>query len=178
VYLDRQRVRFSRAEHGNSFPPVWPKVTNPPLTGDEVGICVQFQWLDGGAVLLDAGGKVAFRRLPEAPGLYRMTLTGGTGGDRPRVYIGETDNLRRRLAGNYRNPGPTQQTNLRVNALLREHVAAGGIVALAITTSVTARINDEARPLDLTRKASRLLAENAALVLGQTNDTADIINLG
>lgn len=134
------------------------------------------RWLDGGNILLDAAGKLTFHLLPNSPGLYRMTLTGGTAGTRPRVYIGETDNLRRRPAGNYRSPGPSQQTNLRVNALLREHLAAGGTVAIAI--AATTRLNDVPQPLDLTRKASRLLAENAALILTQTTATADVINLG
>ncbi len=34
------------------------------------------------------------------------------------------------------------------------------------------------RPLDLTRKASRLLAENAALVHAHVSGNAEIVNLG
>ena len=47
-----------------------------------------------------------------------------TSAGRPRIYIGESDNLRRRLAGNYRNPGPSRQTSLRINKELREHLSA------------------------------------------------------
>jgi hypothetical protein len=77
-----------------------------------------------------------------------MTLTGGAH-ERPRIYIGETDNLRRRLSGNYRNPGSGQQTSLRINALLREHLAAGGEVALAAAAAATVWLDGEEQALDL-----------------------------
>jgi len=58
-------------------------------------------------------------------GIYRLTLTGGITPARPRVYIGESDNLRRRRAENYRNPAPRQQTSLRINAILVDHLTSG-----------------------------------------------------
>jgi len=82
---------------------------------------VRLQWLDGGAVALDSGDKPAFTPLEDVPGLYRLILTEGAEGQRAWIYIGETDNLRRRLAGNCRNPGPRQHTSLRVG----RHRAAG-----------------------------------------------------
>ena len=89
------------------------------------------------------------------------------------MYIGETDNLRRRLASNYRSPGPTQQTSLRVNELLCEHLTAGGRVRLAVATAATVPVNGGVEhALDLRRKAGRLLAESAALVLAQVNADA------
>lgn len=91
-------------------------------------------WHPTGSVILDAAGKLLFPRPDDAPGLYRLSLTGK--GDAPdRIYVGETDNLRRRLSGNYRNPGPTQQTSLRVNAVLCDHLAAGGTVELAVAVA-------------------------------------------
>jgi hypothetical protein len=100
---------------------------------------VVLQWLDAGAVTLDAEGKLRFvDHLIEAPGLYRMTLVPTTPAARSQIYIGETDNLQRRLRVNYRSPGVGQQTNLRINALLRAHLSAGGVVELAVVT--------EARP--------------------------------
>jgi hypothetical protein len=116
--------------------------------------------------------------LEDDPGLYRLTLTGGVAGARPQVYIGETDNLRRRLSSNYRSPGPTQQTSLRVNALLRSHLAAGGQVDVAVVTVAVVHLRGDDQALDLRRKAGRLLAENAALVLAQATADADIMNLG
>jgi hypothetical protein len=135
------------------------------------------RWQAAARITLDEGGKLTFGALETAPGLYRMMLT-GINLTRPKVYIGETDNLRRRLVGNYRNPGPTQQTSLRINALLREHLNAGGAADLSIATSVSVILSKARLQLDLRRKASRLLAENAALVVENLAAEADIVNLG
>jgi hypothetical protein len=189
VYLDRRRVRFARGERGGtltdrgrvavaSHTPQPRRPAERHAVGEPVDVRVQLQWTDAGPVILDGGGKLTFAVLEEVPGLYRMTLTGGVTGSRPRVYVGESDNLKRRLTGNYRNPGPGQQTSLRVNALLREHLAVGGDVAVAIATSAVILLNGAESELDLKRKAGRLLAENAALVLAQVTDDSDIANLG
>ena len=193
VYLDRRRVRFAtgarggtNADRGRSDATLRPLYRRGPTpgaeaektqTGNPVDVRVQLQWLKAGEVTLDGGGKPLFP-LEDSPGLYRMTLTGGVVGERSRVYIGETDNLRRRLSGNYRNPGPRQQTSLRINALVREHLVGDHDVALAVATSAVTWLDGEQSRLDLTRKAGRLLAENAALVLAQVKDDADIVNLG
>jgi hypothetical protein len=146
--------------------------------GEPIDVAVAFQWTDAGHVLVDAGGKPAFGRLDPTPGLYRLTLIDGPAVARPQAYIGETDNLRRRLATNYRTPGASQKTSLRVNALLRAHLAGGGSVALAVATEATVRLRGSEQPLDLSRKAGRLLAESAALVLAHAEDEAEIMNLG
>jgi hypothetical protein len=93
-----------------------------------------------------------------------MTLSGYVATVRPRLYIGETDNLHRRLAGNYRNPGPTQQTSLRINATLTQRLAGGGGVALAAATHASVWLGGAERPLDLSSEAGRLLAESAAII--------------
>lgn len=112
-----------------------------PTHGTPAGRAVSLRTrLDAGAVTLNSAGKLVFGgRLEPAPGLYRMTLVSTTTSP-ARVYIGETDNLRRCLAENYRSPGPRQQTNLRINALLREHLVEGGTVTLALATAATAWI--------------------------------------
>jgi hypothetical protein len=157
--------------------------TDEMPTLDEVDVRVRLTWRDAGTTQLDAAGKLTFPPVPNAPGLYRLTLTGRPDQHRRRVYIGESSSLPRRLNTNYRNPGPTQQTSLRVNALLIEHLRAGGTVALAVSTASSlsagpgvSQVTDQ--PLDLTHQASRRLAENAALVLARITDDADIENLG
>lgn len=181
-FADRQTVGNTTSSTRDRRPPssTLPasKVSALPEL-DTVDVSVVFTWRDAGQVALDAQEKLAFPPLPKTSGLYRFTLAAGPGQGRGRVYIGETDNLSRRLAVNYRNPGPTQQTSLRVNVLLRQHLRAGGVVRLAVATVVAVRLagGDEQR-LDLTRKAARLLAESAALVLAQVSDDADIENLG
>lgn len=134
-------------------------------------------WRPAGPVGLDGAGMLLFPTLESTPGLYRLMLPPVTVG-RGRLYIGETDNLRRRLAGNYRRPGPTQTTSLRINSLLCEHLNLGGSVQLVIATTVDVQLNGQPpQPLELTHKASRLLAENAALVHARATEDVDFVNL-
>jgi len=202
VSLDRERVRFTRGQVGGSFADrgrkragaVSPNRAHPDATteavvrevdhaafaerGESLDARVSLVWLDAGTVSLDRSGKPQFPALSPVPGLYRLTLVGTPGRLQPRVYIGETNNLRRRLGSNYRNPGPRQQTSQRINGLLREHLAAGGVVQLAVAMQAEADVGAGAKPLDLTRKAARLLAENAVLVDAQMAGIVQIENLG
>jgi hypothetical protein len=139
-----------------------------------IEVRVRLQWTEAGVVVLDGEGKPTFPRPTASYGLYRLTFSGPAA----RVYIGETENLHRRLSVNYRNPGPSQQTSTRINALLRDHLTQGGTVSLAVTTAATVVIDDHERPLDLSTKAGRLLAESAALVHARTTGDAQIMNLG
>lgn len=93
-----------------------------------------------------------------------------------RLYFGETTNLHRRLAGNYRRPGPTQRTSLRINALLSGHLAQGGSVEVATAVNAAVYLAGIPEPLDLARKAARLLGENAALVAAYADANAEIGN--
>src|SRR3546814_9499323 len=52
-------------------------------------------------------------------------------GNRTTVYVGEAVNLKRRF-GNYRRPGATQQTSLRLNALLIEAIGQCGAITVDI----------------------------------------------
>jgi hypothetical protein len=145
---------------------------------DRVDLELHLQWHDSGRVSLDRSGRPTFPSVPAAPGLYRMTFQPSGSSRRARMYIGEAANLQQRVSG-YRNPGPSQATNLRLNARLREQLAKGAGVRLAIALEAHGRIGDEceAQPLDLSLKAVRLLAENAALVKTYLADDADIENL-
>ena len=126
-------------------------------TGESTEALIRYEWLGAGLVEL-VGGRPMMPRLPEQPGIYRFTIRSH---DRAteRFYVGESDNLSRRM-GNYRNPGPTQPTNIRLHALLSETLTAGGSADLAVV--LQASISD--LPLDLTKRPSRLLVENVALV--------------
>ena len=178
------RGRTSATSRGAVGPAVEPAATSlapeaaPQSRAETVDARVTFDWTRLGRVALDPGGKLAFPTpITTSPGLYRFTLVGGSG--RSRIYIGESDNLRRRLSGNYRNPGPRQQTSLRVNALLVEHLRSGFDVEVDVAAAATLQVpGSHGTDLDLNRKAGRLLAESAALVLAQSSNTADIANLG
>lgn len=117
-------------------------------------VAVEFSWREIEAITVE-GGKLRFPVVPEAPDIYRFDL-----GD--RVYIGEADRLRRRFQ-HYRTPGPSQATNLRLNAVMLPLLGAGGAVTVCTVTEAQVDIDGARAPLDLTRKASRLLVESAAL---------------
>jgi hypothetical protein len=104
-----------------------------------------------------------------------MMLWNRPGQTRSEVYIGEADDLRRRWY-NYRNPGLSQQTSLRINELLRHHLAAGGHTALAIATVATLESGGQTSPLPLTRKSARVLAEHAALAMEYVGGGMAVIN--
>jgi hypothetical protein len=90
--------------------------------------------------------------------MYRFVLIDAVGAT-VGVYIGESDQIARRM-GNYRNPGPTQPTNQRMNGRLRDVLGAGGLVELSVAFEVT--VDGEAPGLHA--RLARLLAENAALI--------------
>ena len=89
------------------------------------------------------------------PGIYRFTLIG----EHTSFYVGESDNLARRMAG-YRRPGPTQHTNIRMKQRFQDILAGGGAIEVAVV--LEASFDDE--PLDFLTKPARLLVKNAALV--------------
>ncbi|MCA1703812.1 MAG: hypothetical protein LC808_11325 [Actinobacteria bacterium] len=117
-------------------------------------VAVDFAWRDVGKIRVEAG-KLRFPDAPEAPGVYRFDL-GET------VYIGEADRLRRRFQ-HYRTPGPSQATNLRLNAVILGVLDNGGSVAVCTVTTASMEVDGHRSPLDLSEKAARVLVENAAL---------------
>lgn len=122
-------------------------------------LVIEFEWRDAGAVGLDANGKLAFPKLPQAPGIYAFHLAG----DSESQYIGESDNLQRRV-GQYRNPGPSQATNIRLNKRLREHLQRNGAITMRVVTNGRLAAGDTPpRALDLALKHTRRLLENCAL---------------
>jgi hypothetical protein len=128
---------------------------------DCVELTMAFSWVPVGAVTLDEQQKVRFPKTGAQPGLYRFEIISVDG---PTQYIGETDQLSRRLQ-HYRTPGPSQQTNLRLNALLVEHLKRGDRVSLsAVTEGVTASCAGREHHVDLSVKSERVLLESAALL--------------
>lgn len=134
-------------------------------------VAVDFEWQPVGEINLH-GTRPAFPLLPEGPGLYRFTFE-WPDQRAPEVYIGETDRLRRR-AQHYRTPGSTQRTNMRMNKKLVEALRTGSRVSCAVVTDALISL-DGAKPrqLDLARKTSRLIVENAALEVVISQRAAD-----
>jgi len=137
-----------------------------------VEVAVRFEWEDRGAVVLDADGRIRFPAVDRSPGLYRFMLARADGRE---VYIGETVELRRRLQ-QYRTPGSGQQTNLRMNARMMEHLRQGHPVRLAVVESVAGEVGGRVLALDLGRKEVRTLAESAALVAAENEGSAAVVN--
>lgn len=149
-------VRASRPEHSFKLEelPVAPGC-NPLQLG------ISMTWRTVGTLCLGDDGGLVFPEVPALPGLYRFRLVGDGA---PKSYIGETIHLRRRFA-HYRNPGPTQTTNIRINALFMDHLAAGhGIDVDVILQDADMNIGEEPVSVDFSDKAVRRLFENAAIV--------------
>jgi hypothetical protein len=133
---------------------------------------LRIEWDVVGSVKLDEKGKIAFPKLPSKAGLYkfRVEKIDGSFGR----YVGETDNLNRRF-GHYRNPGPTQATNLRLNALFKELLRRGETIEVAIVTDrVWILRNNRDEVADLSDKSMRRLFENFVLVMDKARDVEDL----
>lgn len=136
-----------------------------------VQAAIDMRWKQLGAVTLDDSGGLCFPAVPAEPGLYRLRLQAPGG---HRHYVGESVNLRRRF-GNYRNPGPTQATSIRINAVLHEHLAAGERIAIdVIFSEITLQIGGAGVAANLADKQMRRLLEQAALIV---DGAADIESL-
>lgn len=165
--LAGETVTFRRCETAPRAKPRRPAATSfneadlEDVPGGRVQLSIDMNWRRLGAVVLGEGGALIFPAAPAEPALYRLRLIGETS---ERHYIGETVNLRRRF-GNYRRPGPTQQTSIRINEVLHSHLAAGGrIEADVILSGIALHCDGAPRTVDLSDKQTRRLLEQAALV--------------
>lgn len=175
VNLKSRTIRFVRsdtprpsrivtAEKRSLKTPVKQLAKAKPSSGPSAAahvIALEFEWLSLGSITIDSNGSLAFPSPSTDPGLYKFRIDGD--GVRQR-YIGESMNLRRRFA-HYRNPGPTQPTNIRINELFKQLIAAGAVVSVdIITEGVKLMINNASIAADLHNKAVRRMIEHAAIV--------------
>ena len=172
--LTAERVRFRRtatrvrpASVERQAPPAVRAVEPTKLTTAHPGqqdvqlrVVVSLTWQREGEVTISAAGKLQFPRLPAQPGVYRIELL--RVGQVIQAYLGESGNLARR-ARNYTTPSPSQQTSLRINTLLSEHLATGGTIDILHAADVKLLVDDVEVVADLSRKADRVLVEHAAL---------------
>ena len=110
---------------------------------------------------------------PPGAGLYRFLLAGSSSS----VYVGETEDLPRRFYG-YRNPGPSQRTNQRMNERMLDVLRSGGRVAIEVCVTATVEVGTCQELLDLTRKPHRMPAEEAALVAARVEGLGAVENVG
>lgn len=145
--------------------------TLPAIFGTGIATSLTADWVPTGKVALSQKGKLAFPDVPKEAGVYRFRFSGE---GRPRCYIGESANLRVRFRF-YRNPGPTQATNLRLNALMVEHLAEGGAIGLDLITQIESLMQGSfKKERSLSDKAVRRLLEQAAIV---ADDAMEIVSL-
>lgn len=145
--------------------------TLPTVFGAGIATSLTAEWLTSGEVILSQDGKLAFPDVPKKAGVYRFRITAE---ETSRCYIGESANLRVRFHS-YRNPGPTQATNLRLNALMLEHLEAGGAIGLDLITQIGALTQGNSKQeRSLSDKAVRRLLEQAAIV---ADDATEIESL-
>jgi hypothetical protein len=127
---------------------------------DQVEVTVSFVWIHIGSVYIDDKQRVKFPNTEKRPGLYRFEIIAD---DSKYQYIGETDNLFRRM-NNYRAPGSGQATNIRLNAKLIESLTAGCQVSLSVMfEGPTASCGSFEQHVDLALKSERILLESAAI---------------
>ena len=173
VDIEGEKVTFTKANstfrissnvksEKTSLKQIKAKVTEQVIAPDgaiklEMGMC----WLELGQITIDEYGKLVFPIPEKLPGLYRLRLQSR---DKDMRYIGETVNLQRRFA-HYRNPGPTQKTNIRINAALIEHISYGNTVMVdTVIDASTLHFDGHKIVPTFSEKATRRLFEHAAIV--------------
>jgi len=133
---------------------------------------MKIDWEVIGQLNLDGGGKIEFPKAPSKGGLYQFHVERRDGG--VSRYVGETDNLTRRFA-HYRNPGPTQPTNVRINALFKELLSRGESITVAIVTQRAWILRDDKEEVaNFTEKSTRRLFENFVLVMGKAKEIEEL----
>lgn len=144
-----------------------------PLTIFSAGVATSLSadWVHIGELTLSHEGKLIFPEVPKEAGVYRLRLSKA---ETSLCYIGESANLHGRF-GFYRNPGSTQATNLRLNALMVEHLENGGVICLDLITQMSGLVLGNVKKQgSLSDKAVRRLLEQAAIV---TDDATEIESL-
>ncbi len=125
-----------------------------------MNIMATFDWINAGNLTVTGDNKIVFPFLPESPGIYRFHCL--TQID-PWLYIGEADNLKTRMSS-YGKPGPTQGTNIRLNALFRSALEEDQRITLETVTAATLEVDNSRVAANLSDVFVRRLVEDAAIV--------------
>ena len=98
------------------------------------------------------------------PAIYRWLVYQDSPGDMNKLYIGEAELLRRRIY-HYLKPGPSQTTNIRLNALFQEERLKGYQITLDVLEFAPCSIDNVSITMDdLKDKMVRRLLENLLIV--------------
>jgi hypothetical protein len=98
------------------------------------------------------------------PAIYRWNIFSESLKDE-KFYIGEAQDLCQRING-YLNPGPSQQTNKRINKKFHEYIENGFKIRLEILRFEKIRINDFViTENDLSHKHNRRFIEELMVII-------------
>lgn len=127
----------------------------------EINAMVRLKWRTLGVVKLDRKGKLNF---PSTSGanVYRLSIEKPDGSR--SIYVGETADFESRFAY-YRNPGPTQSTNKRLNRLCADVLGDLGDINLDIIDQAWIDFDGIEREVDFRDKNMRRLFENLVLAI-------------
>jgi hypothetical protein len=131
----------------------------------ELKATLRLNWRTRGSVRLDSQGKLKFPEFGYEARVYRFSIRKADGSR--LEYIGETDNLWQRFT-HYRNPGPTQATNLRMNALCKAILSERGEINIDVAEGAWALENGVEARADFDSKSVRRLFECFALAAGRS----------
>jgi len=110
------------------------------------------------------------------PAIYRWTIEHIEDGD-SLFYIGEAVKLCPDRLSGYLSPGPTQQTNIRLNQLFHESIYNGATIKLEILKFTGSFVNDlRLGEKDLARQDIRRLIERLLVTLYRSQGL-DLLNL-
>jgi hypothetical protein len=135
-------------------------------------VLIEFQWEEVGAVGLSAKGRLDMPSVPASPGIYRFRITTASGTE---VHIGESQDLHHRMFRNYANKH-RGRTNVRVRAMLLQHIGQGRSIRLEIVSKASLAIDGNLVAADMGSKEARRLIENTALAVAR-RDGEHIHNL-
>ncbi|UKJ74240.1 DUF7662 domain-containing protein [Azospirillum brasilense] len=166
--LATQRVIFRRSIHKAQDPvPVaaQPKLALPPdPIGNTLRCSVFLTWAPVGLLAVDEAGKLVFPKVTTVPAIYEFRVRYSDG--RRSRYVGETANLRQRFSG-YRNAAETQDTNVRLQRVFTEAMAAGGMIEVsAVFENPWLEDASGRRQVVLSSQSVRRLMENVAILTG------------
>lgn len=138
---------------------------------------VEMEWKPLGKIVIDVQGRLSLPPALAVPAIYRFRIRAVDGTE--RGYVGEAVNLQRRFR-NYRNPGSTQQTSLRINAILVEALRNGAHISASAVFADKAWVDrgNGFESLSLASKAVRCLFENAAIVDGAGSEIESLNRAG
>jgi phosphoenolpyruvate synthase/pyruvate phosphate dikinase len=106
------------------------------------------------------------KQLYKKPVIYRWIVERTDTNDEMLMYIGEAARLCPDRLSGYLVPGPTQQTNIRLNQQFHECIAHGGKIRLETLKMTGAFVNDlDLTEKDLSRQDIRRLIERLLVTL-------------